>query len=37
MLRMSFSGHFLSIVRVSICLLTLSKDNSSKAIDAIYP
>ena len=32
MLRMSYSDHFLSLVRPSICPLTLSNDNSSKSL-----
>ena len=41
MLRMSYSDHFLSVIRPSICPfvrpLTLSNDNSTKAIEAICP
>ena len=37
MLMMSYSDHFLSFIPASIRLLTLSKDNSSKATDAICP
>ena len=37
MLMMSYSDHFLSFISASIRLLTLSKDNSSKATDAICP
>ena len=33
MVRMSYSDHFLSVLR----LLTLLNDNSSKVIDAICP
>ena len=39
--RMSYSDHFLSVVRPSVRpvvrMLTLSNDNSSKAIEAICP
>ena len=41
MLRMSYSDHFLSIIRQSVCpvvrLLILSNNNSSKAIEATCP
>ena len=41
MLRISYSDHFLSVVcpsiRLSICPLTLSNENSSKAIETICP
>ena len=37
MLRMSHSDHFLSVVRLSIYLITLSNDNSAKAIEGICP
>ena len=37
MLRMSYSDHFLSVVRPVVRPLTLSNDNTSKAIEAIWP
>ena len=45
MLRMSYSDHFLSVIHLSVspsappsvCLLTISNDNSFKAIEAICP
>ena len=34
---MSYSDHFLFVVRLCVRLLTLSNDNSSKATDMICP
>ena len=35
MLRMSYSDHFLSVVRASVCPLTFSNDFSAEAAEPI--